>query len=215
LLHIAAIGVGAAGLGFGLYVHQVPFRGLQGELKRRAMELKTLRNEAERAKLEIERLRGDVRDANRARQAKPTHDRRPEVVALRLLLEERLKGVEVTVVGDRGRVRVRFPENDLFDARGPVITREGQERLRELGRLVAGHALLVRISAPLGNAAVARWTKAQFRNPTDFSVARVRNALRALERSGLPDDVLVGVIAATSPEGQAAATLDVEIEPKA
>lgn len=214
LLHIAALGLGAAGLGFGLYVHQVAFRGLQGELRRRNAELKSLHNEADRAKLQIERLRGDLRDAARAREAKPTHDRRPGVVALRMLLEERCKGAQVTLLGDRGRVRVRFQENDVFDARGPVLSRDGQERLSQLGQLVVGQALLVRVSAPLGEAAVARWTRTLFRDPTDLSVARVRNALRVFERSGLPEGVLVGVIATAAPDAQHAATLDVEIEPK-
>jgi flagellar motor protein MotB len=217
VLHVAALGVAAAGVGFGVYVHQVPFRGLQTELKRRAGELKSLRNEADRARTEIRRLRGEAREAQAAVRSQTTQgDRRPELTVLRARIEEKIKDAEISVLPGRGLLRVRFREKDLFDARGPVITRDGQGRLQVLAQLVADRAAQVRVSAPMGTVAPPRWTRAQFPSVTDLSVARVRNAIRLLGRGGVKPETMLGVIGVGSGgDAEAEATLDIEIEPAA
>lgn len=217
-LSLGALALGAAGVGFAVYVYAVPYQRLAVELKRRSGELRSVASEAEARRMELDRLRSDLKEVQGARNQHLTEEgrARSDLKVIKTQLEERLAGAKVQVHLEARRMLVRFPEETLFEARGPWFTRAGQEAIETFARTVGDRAGRVLVAAPMGGEAVPRWVRAQYPTPADLSAARAGNALRALAKAGVRADSTLAVIGllAGPDEANAPATLDIELEPR-
>jgi flagellar motor protein MotB len=213
-VHLAALGLGAAGVGFGAYIYQVPWKAQNLELKRRTGELRSVRNEAAARLTELNRLKQELAEAQAARRVTEDGRRKTELRVIQAALEDRLKHDKVSVQVRPRAVRVRFSEDVLFDARGPMITRDGQAMLQVIAELVVGRAVSVMISAPMAGAQPPKWTRGEYPNAADLSTARARAALRVLLRSGVRSDVAFAVVGGDGASDADEPSLDVEVEPR-
>jgi len=199
-LLVAALAFGAAGFGFGSYFYFVPFQRKAAQLDRVQKEL--------RARSEP-RPRMDVRSEDAATRA------RNAMKSFKTEVEARLATAGATVILGPTRMIVRFPEERIFEARGPWLSKPGQELVQELGGILGARAHRVVIAAPMGNGTVPRWVKAQLPTPADLSAARAGNALKLLVKGGIRAEVVLAVVGSLQAEAgvEGAPTLDFEIEP--
>jgi len=107
---------------------------------------------------------------------------------------------------------VRFPEEKIFEARGPWLSRPGQESVQALGQLLADRAQRVVIAAPMGAGTVPRWVREQLPTPADLSAARAGNALKTLVKGGARARSVLAVVGALAPEQGGVPALELEIE---
>jgi hypothetical protein len=132
-------------------------------------------------------------------------------------IAEQLGAVAPAISLGPHRMLVRFTEEKLFDARGPYLTRAGQEAIQTLGQLLGVQVHRVVIAAPMGGAVPPRWIRPQLPTPADLSAARAGNALKAVVKGGVRAETVLAVIgtfAADSPDSpDAIPSLDFEIEP--
>lgn len=213
-VHLAAVGFGAAGLGFGTYVYQVPWKTVQLELKRRSGELRSVKNQAEAHKAELDRLKKELGEVYAADAKARDGRRQADMRVIKAAVESRIRDPGIAVKLEPRAVRVRFDEQALFDARGPMITREGQARLQVLADIVSRRAARIRISAPMGGAQPPKWVRSELPSAADLSTARARAALRVLLRSGVSSDEAFAVVGGDGLPGAEEPSLDVEIEPQ-
>lgn len=198
-LAVLALAFGAAGFGFGAYFYLVPYQNRSVQVIRLTRELQqaSARPVAPRSPAD-----------QQAEQA------RAQMKALQADVEEKLGPAGATVTAGPHRLQVRFPEDRLFDARGPYLTKPGQETLQALGGVLAARAQRVVIVAPMGGATVPRWIRAELPTPADLSAARAGTALKTLVKGGVRAPTVFAVIGSlANDDPNAPATLDVEIEP--
>jgi len=197
-LALVALAFGAAGFGFGTYFYLVPFQRKAAQLDRAQKEL--------RARGESSRPRVDVRSED------PTARREADMKALQARIEEKLAAAYPSVTVAHARMVVRFPEEKIFEARGPWLSRPGQESVQALGQLLADRAQRVVIAAPMGAGTVPRWVREQLPTPADLSAARAGNALKTLVKGGARARSVLAVVGALAPEQGGVPALELEIE---
>jgi flagellar motor protein MotB len=197
-LALVALAFGAAGFGFGTYFYLVPFQRKAAQLDRAQKEL--------RARGETSRPRVDVRSED------PAARRQADMKALQARIQEKLAAAYPSVTVAPARMVVRFPEEKIFEARGPWLSRPGQESVQALGQLLADRARRVVISAPMGAGTVPRWVREQLPTPADLAAARAGNALKTLVKGGARAPSVLAVVGALAPEEGGAPVLELEIE---
>jgi hypothetical protein len=198
-LLIAALAFGAMGFGFGAYFYLVPFH-------RKAAQLESVSKEL-RARTEAARRRMDVQGEDAAARELAT------MRALQTQIDQSLATAGASVSIDKHRMVVQFPEDKVFDSRGPSLTRAGQETVQALGQLLGSRVRRVVIAAPMGKAAVPRWVRPQLPTPADLAAARTGNALKTLVKGGVRAETVLAVIGTVVPDSDAPPSLDFEIEP--
>jgi flagellar motor protein MotB len=195
---VLALAFGAAGFGFGTYFYLVPFQRKAAEVKRLSGELQAARQAPAR--------RSPVEE--REAQA------RQQLAAVQAEVERKLGPAGVVVTPGPHRLRIRFPEDRLFDARGPYLSKPGQEAVQTLGQVLGTRVRRVVIAAPMGSATVPRWIRGELPTPADLSAARAGNALKAVVKGGVRAETVYAVIGSLASDDPAApATLDLEVEP--
>src|SRR4051812_10174480 len=152
---VAALAFGAAGFGFGAYFYLVPFQRRAAQLARAQKEL--------RAHGESARPRMDFKGED------PAARLQIEMKSLQARIEDKLAAAYPTVTLSATRLLVRFPEEKLFEARGPWLSKPGQESVQALGQLLADRVHRVVIAAPMGSGTVPRWVREQLPLPVDLS----------------------------------------------
>jgi flagellar motor protein MotB len=197
-LVVAALAFGAAGFGFGAYFYLVPFHRKAAQLDRAQKEL--------RARADSPRPRVDVLSED------PAASRQTEMKSLQARIEEKLAAAYPRVTVAPTRMVVRFPEEKIFQARGPWLSKPGQESVQALGQLLAGRARRVVIAAPMGTGSVPRWVREQLPTPADLSAARAGNALKIVVKGGARAPSVLAVVGALAPEEGGAPVLEFEIE---
>jgi flagellar motor protein MotB len=196
---VAALAFGAAGFGFGTYFYAVPFHRNAAQLDRAQKEL---------------RARGDGAHPRVDLQSEdPAAHVVAQMKALQTQIEEKLAAAYPAVTLTATRMLVRFPEEKLFEARGPFLSKPGQESVQALGQLLADRAHRVVIAAPMGSGTVPRWVREQLPTPADLSAARAGNALRALVKGGVRAPSVLAVIGSLAPDEGGPPVLEFEIEP--
>jgi flagellar motor protein MotB len=199
LLAAAALAFGAAGLGFGAFFYLVPYHRKIAQLDRLGKEL---------AARPANRPHVDVQGQDAGARAQS------QMKALQTKIADQLAGAAPTVTPGAHRMLVRFSEEKLFDARGPYLTKAGQETIQTLGQLLGAQVHRVVIAAPMGGATVPRWIRAQLPTPADLSAARAGNALKAVVKGGVRAETVLAVIGTfTADQPDGTPTLDLEIEP--
>jgi hypothetical protein len=207
--------LGAAGVGFGLYIYAVPWKAAQNELKRRTGELRSARNEALARGKELQQLERELEEIRSSTSTTAEGRRRTELRVIRAAIENRLRGSKAVLSSTAHVLHLRFPEDELFDARGPALSRDGQGRLQALAELLTNRTVAVRVSAPMGGGLPPKWARGEFPSGADFSTARARAGLRAMLRAGLDSAVGFAVVGGGGPTGEEGSpSLDIEIEPK-
>lgn len=218
LLHVGALALAAAGVGFGAYTYFVPYQRQLTELKRRSGELRAVSTENEVRRKEVDRLKHDYSEVQGARNERLSVEGRirSDLKVLKAQIEERLAPTGVQVVLSARRMMIRFSEDAIFDARGPVIHKAGQEALQALAEMLGDRTARLIISAPTGGVALARWVRVQFPTAADLSAARTGNTLKALAKAGIRADSALAVIGlmAAPEDPSTPATLEIEIEPR-
>jgi hypothetical protein len=199
---LAALAVGAAGFGFGSFFYAVPYRRTVAQLDKVQKELRSRPEPSARRHVDVE-----AEDVAARHQA--------EMKALKATIDEKLPAAGATVNIGTHRMLVSLPEDKIFEARGPWLSKSGQELVQQLGGLLAGHSHRVVISAPMGSGTVPRWIKAQLPTPADLSAARAGNALKSAVKGGVRADIVLAVVGALAAENgvEGAPTLNFEIEP--
>jgi hypothetical protein len=198
---VAALAIGAAGFGFGSFFYIVPYRRTTALLDKAQKELRARPEPSARRRVDVEHEDTAARI-------------RAEMQALKTAVEAQLAAAGATVTVGSTRMIVRFPEDKIFEARGPWLSKPGQELVQQLGGLLAGHSHRVVISAPMGNGTVPRWIKGQLPTPADLSAARAGNALKSAVKGGVQADVVLAVVGSLAAADPAAPpTLEFEIEP--
>lgn len=217
LLTLFAAALGAAGVGFGAYVYAVPYARVSRELKRQSGELMAEQTQLETQLRELEQIKQDLAQT-RGPSALAEGAWRVDFKLIaagyeRKLGELGLKGARVDL--QAARLRVVFPEDAVFDGRGPWFTKNAQAALEALGQSVGSKAGRVVITAPMAGGKVPAWVRDTHPTPADLSAARVRTALKALQKGGVPGASLWGVTAG-GPTGaeDGPATLELDIEPR-
>ena len=200
VLMVAALAVGAAGFGFGTFFYLVPYQRKSAQVERLSKEVQA------------------ARTAAATPRKSPTEERNERIAAdlaaLRADIDRQLAAASPVVTLGTNRLRISFSEERLFDARGPWLSKPGQETLQTLGELLGSRAGRVVIAAPMGSATVPRWVKAQLPTPADLSAARAGNALKALVKGGVRAQTVFAVIGSLgSDDPNAPATLDLDVEP--
>jgi hypothetical protein len=195
---VAALAFGAAGFGFGAYFYLVPFQ-------RKAVQLELAQREL--------RARGD---SPRSRVGVQSEDPAVRVQAnmksLQGQIEEKLAAAYPAVTLSPTRLVVRFPEEKLFEARGPWLSKPGQESVQALGQLLADRVHRVVIAAPMGSGTVPRWIREQLPTPADLSAARAGNALKAVVKGGVRAPSVLAVVGSLTAEEGGGPALEFEIE---
>jgi flagellar motor protein MotB len=218
LAAVVGLGLGAAGIGFAGYVYFVPYRHMLIDLKRRSGELRALRTTAEASQKELDRVKVDFAEVQGARNQRLTAEGRvrTDLKLMKTELEQRLGGAGVTVTLEPHKLVAALPEDAVFDARGPVLTRQGQDAIRAVAEVIGDKAARLLVAAPMGGVPLARWVRAQFPTPGDLSAARVGNVLKALARDGAQAQNILAVVGTVAPAADAdkPATLEFELEPK-
>lgn len=198
-LALVAVAFGAAGFAFGAYFYIVPFQRKSAQVERLTREL-AARPSARTGKVDLQSQDAAAREQS-------------EMKVLQEQIGRELASVSPTITIGAHRMRVRLGD-DLFDARGPYLTKTGQEAIQALGQLLGARAHRVVIAAPMGGANVPRWIRGQLPTPADLSGARAGNALKAAVKGGVRAEVVLAVIGTLAvEEPDAAPTLDFEIEP--
>ena len=201
-LMVAVLAFGAAGFGFGAYFYLVPYHRKAALVERLSREL-------------------------RARGAEPRLPAPPPVAAdpaaaraqgamkaLEAEIGQRLASAGVTVTVGPQRLVVRLPEDKTFDARGPYLSKGGQETVEALGTILGTRVHRVVVAAPMGGATVPRWVRAQLPTPADLSAARAGNALKPLLKGGVRAEAVLAVVGSlVADDATPLPTLDFEIEP--
>jgi len=196
-LLVAALAFGAAGFGFGAYFYLVPYQRKVAQVDRLTRDVRTAQTQS--------RARFEKLDSGGS-------ELRSQLAALQAQIDQRLAGSGVIVTLGSHRMRLRFPEDKLFDARGPWLSKSGQEALLTLGQILAAKARRVVIAAPMGSTTVPRWVRGQFPTPADLSAARAGNTLKAIVKAGLTAPTVFAVIGSLASDAPTA-TLDIEVEP--
>jgi hypothetical protein len=200
-LALVALAVGAAGFGFGAYFYAVPYHRKAAQLEQVSRELRT-RTEA------ASRHRMDVQGEDVAARILA------EMKALQAQIDQRLGSAGASVTLGPRRMLLRFPEEKVFESRGPWLSKPGQEALQTLAQLLGTRTHRLVIAAPMGSATVPRWIRGQLPTPADLSAARAGNALKAVVKGGVRAETVLAVIGTLTTDAAAApATLDFEIEP--
>lgn len=200
LATVAALAFGAAGFGFGAFFYLVPFHRKAAQVERLTKEL------AQRPPANHRRV--DLEAQNAAARAQA------QMKALETKISEQLASAAPGITVGPQRMLVRFPDEKLFDARGPYLSKAGQETIQTLGQLLGAEVRRVVIAAPMGNATVPRWIRAQLPTPADLAAARAGTALKALVKGGVHAETVLAVIGTfTVQSPDAPPTLDFEIEP--
>ena len=194
---VAALAFGAAGFGFGAYFYLVPFQRKAAQLDRVQKELRA-RTEPARRRVALE-------------SEDPAARLQARMKSLGTQIEEKLSSATPTVTPGAGRLVVRFPEEKIFEARGPWLSKPGQEAVQSLGQLLASQAHRVVIAAPMGSGTVPRWIKSQLPTPADLSAARAGNALKSLVKGGVQAPEVLAVVGSLG-ETEGAPVLELEIE---
>jgi flagellar motor protein MotB len=197
-LLVAALAFGAAGFGFGAYFYLVPFQGKAAQLDRAQKEL--------RARAEPLRPRVD------AMADDPAGRLQWQMKSLQTQIETQLSVSTPTVTVGASRLLVRLPEERIFEARGPWLSKPGQEALQTLGRLLATRPHRVVIAAPMGAGTVPRWIRGQLPTPADLSAARAGNALKSLVKGGVLAPSVLAVVGSLGGVEVGGPVLEVEIE---
>jgi flagellar motor protein MotB len=197
-LVVAALAFGAAGFGFGAYFYLVPFQRKAAQLERAQKDLHA-RSEASRPRVDL--LSED-----------PAARRQAEMKALQARIEEKLAAAYPAVTVTPTRMVVRFPEEKIFEARGPWLSKAGQESVLALGQLLAERIQRVVIAAPMGTGTVPRWVREQLPTPADLSAARAGNALKAVVKGGVHAPSVLAVVGSLTSEEGGAPVLELEIE---
>jgi flagellar motor protein MotB len=212
VLGVAALA--AASVGFSTFLFLGPYQSVTSDLKRRSGELRAFQSEAEARAKEINRLRHDMVEVQGASGDIVTAEGRLryELKRLKADLEQRLGPTGAIVTAGPRRVLVQFPEEAVFDARGPWLSKAGQDALQALAQVVGDRVRRVMIAAPLGSATVPRWVRPQYPMPGDLSAARAGNALRALVKDGVHAEEVLAVVGTLETGNDEAATLGVELE---
>jgi flagellar motor protein MotB len=197
---VLALSLGAAGFGFGAFFYLVPFQ-------RKSAEVTRLTKDLQRASAQPVATRpSPVEEREEATQA--------QLKALEGEVRQRLGPLGVTTTIEPHRLRIRFAEERLFDARGPYLSKSGQEALQTLGQLLGDRVQRVVIAAPMGGATVPRWIRGELPTPADLSAARSGTVLKMLIKGGVRAPTVFAVIGSLAADDPAAlATLDVEVEP--
>jgi hypothetical protein len=200
-LLVTALAFGVAGFSFGAYFYAVPFHRKAAQLEKVTRELA--------AKNQGNGHRGvDVQGQDAAARTLS------QMKSLQGQIDEQLAGVGAKVTLGPHRMLVRFPEDKLFESRGPWLSKPGQEAMQTLGALLARRVHRVVIAAPMGNGTVPRWVRAQLPTPADLSAARAGSALKAVVKGGIGAETVLAVIGSLSTDdANAAPTLDFELEP--
>jgi hypothetical protein len=195
----AALAFGAAGFGFGAYFYLVPFHRKAAQLDRAQKEL--------RARESPGRPRMDVKGEDPAVRVQAA------MKSLQAEIEEKLAAATPSVTVAPQRMVVRFPEEKIFEARGPWLSKPGQDLIQTLGQLLASRAQRVVIAAPMGVGTVPRWVRSQLPTPADLAAARAGNALKAVVKGGVRAPAVLAVVGSLSAEEGGAPVLELEIEP--
>jgi hypothetical protein len=199
LLLVAALAFGAAGFGFGAYFYLVPFQRKATQLDRAQKELK--------ARAEGLRGRVDVKSED------PAVRLQAQMASLKTEIEEKLAAAYPTVAVAPARMVVRFPEEKIFESRGPWLSKPGQESVQALGQLLGDRVKRVVVAAPMGTGTVPRWVRDQLPTPADLAAARSGNALKAVVKGGVRAPSVLAVIGALTGEEGGVPVLEFEIEP--
>jgi hypothetical protein len=195
-----ALAIGAAGFGFGAYFYAVPF-------KRKAAQLEHAQKEL-RARAEPPRPRMDVQGEDAATRLQSM------MKSLQTEIEGKLGSVSPAITLGPIRMLVRFPEEKLFDSRGPWFSKAGQDAIQALGQILGTRCHRVVIAAPMGAGTVPRWVRPQLPTPADLSAARAGSALKALVKGGVRAETVLAVIGTvTADDAAGTPTLDFEVEP--
>jgi flagellar motor protein MotB len=194
---VAALAFGAAGFGFGAYFYLVPFQRKAAQLDRVQKEL--------RARTEKPRLCVSLESEN------ITAHLEARVKSLGAQIQYQLSTATPTVTPGGTRLVVRFPEEKIFEARGPWLSKPGQQAVQSLGQLLASQAHRVVIAAPMGSGTVPRWIRGQLPTPADLSAARAGNALKSLVKGGVQAPAVLAVVGSLG-EAEGPPVLELEIE---
>lgn len=216
-VYLGALALASAGLGFGGYIYAGPYQKAATDLKRCAGDVMTARAEAASQQMELNRLKEDLSDARGSSNPSVTaeHRRRSELRLLKADVESRLAAAPFKMTVTPTRLRLRFPEDNLFEARGPAVSAAGQQVMSTLAAILkARPTTRILIAAPMHGAQVPRWTRAQYPTAADLSAARSGAALRHLVRAGVRSKTMLAVIGTLTDADEAAGapTLEFEIE---
>jgi hypothetical protein len=196
---VLALAFGAAGFGFGAFFYLVPFHRKAAQLTQAQKEL--------RARAEV-RPRMDVQGQDAAERLQSA------MKSLQSQVEEKVGSAGAVVTLGPTRMLVRFPEEKLFDSRGPWFNKVGQDAVQTLGQVLGARVHRVVIAAPMGAGTVPRWVRPQLPTPADLSAARTGTALKALVKGGVRAETVLAVIGTvTADDAVGTPTLDFEIEP--
>jgi hypothetical protein len=195
-----ALALGVAGVAFGAFFYLVPFHHKAAQVDKLTRELAS-RPPANRPHVDVQGQDAAAREQS-------------QMKALEEKIAEQLAAAAPAVSIGPHRMLVRFSEEKLFDARGPYLSKAGQEAIQTLGQLLGAQVHRVIIAAPMGGANVPRWIRSQLPTPADLSAARTGNALKAAVKGGARADTMLAVIGSlTMDRPDATPSLDFEIEP--
>jgi flagellar motor protein MotB len=196
---VAALAFGAAGFGFGAYFYLVPFQRKAAQLDRAQKELRS-------------RSEGNGRSRVDVRGEDPAVRRQANMKSLQAQIEEKLADATPTCTLGPTSMVVRFSEDKIFEARGPWLSKPGQESMQALGQLLAARVHRVIIAAPMGTGTVPRWVRAQLPTPADLSAARAGNALKVVVKGGVRAPSVLAVVGSLSGDEEGTPTLEFELE---
>ncbi|MCG5054735.1 MAG: hypothetical protein KA712_17370 [Myxococcales bacterium] len=218
LATLIAVALGAAGLGFAMFVYAVPHRKAVRELKVARGVLMQARADAAGREREIVQLRHDLGVAQQA--AGDALSRvRSETTVLRSQLQEQMSSAPagaVNVEVEARGVSVQLADDFLFVAGGDKLSAEGLSSLRVMGHAIGRGAARVLVTAPMGRAGVPDELSDTYTRVEELAAARVKAVVKALEQAGVPEGVVWGVSVGgpqRASNGTKDALVNIEISP--
>lgn len=210
---LLALALAAMAIGFAGFTYAVPYARAVRELKRKSGELLAERADAAAKRSELTAIKRDLA-AQSGGDVSAEGTWRTDLKVTAATVQQRLAGVGAKV-GIEGRtLRVTFPEDALFDGRGPWFSKQGQSAIDSISQVLAQQAGRILVAAPMGGAKPPRWVADKYPNPGDLAAERVRTTIRALAKANPAQGALWGVtIGASGPENSSP-TLVLEVEPK-
>lgn len=209
---LMALALAAAAIGFAGFTYAVPYTRVSRELKRRSGELLAERAEASAKRSELAAIKRDL--AGSGGDANAEGIWRTDLKVTASTVEQRLAGSGAKVTVDGRTLHVSFPEDALFDGRGPWLSKSGQAAIESIADVLARQAGRILVAAPMGGGRPPRWVADKFPSAGEMAAERVRTMVRALAKANPPAGTVWGVtLGAVGPENSSP-TLELEIQPR-
>lgn len=213
---LVAVALGAAGLGFAMFVYTVPYRRAARDLKMARGDLMQAQAAVAGLEREMTQLKGDLVKAQQA-AGEALVRVRSETAVLRLQLQEQVKAAPegaVDVQVDSRGVMVKLAADFVFEGGGAALSKEGGSALKAMGRAIGKAASRVVVTAPLGRTRLPAEVAQAFAKPEALVAERVRAVVQALSQAGVPSAVIWGV-STGGPDGGKEPSVALEIAPGA